>query len=141
MRRHKMPLPLIVPILVSLLATACDGTRVECDCAYPNGAFVDVTDPQVVQLSASGAACSFGPICVVHADGGSCAEYEVQFSAAGTCHLTATNADGRQATADLTVRVIGTDSCCGTGYASDPAGPLTFSFTPADQDGSAADGG
>jgi hypothetical protein len=132
---------LVLPMLVSALA-GCDSKA--CDSACPLigwAVTVDSSDVPVVQLSVSGVGCQSVPTCVSPADGGGsgCAAYSVGLTQAGACHITATTADGRQATADLTVRVV-PNSCCGD-LTADPPGPVTLTFAPAGQGGSASEGG
>jgi hypothetical protein len=72
---------------------------------------------------------------VEHGDDGSCSEYDLYFTNAGICHLTAIPADSRQVSADVTVRVLYMNTCCGAAFTADSPS-LTFN-----QDASTGSGG
>ncbi len=104
------------------------GSRVECDCAIGN---VQVSSPiPVVQIETSGDPCPTQPFCERPLDGGACDVFEILFTAAGTCHIVATAADGRQSTFDEKVTLGAVGGCCGAIYQGNAA-QITL-FPPAD---------
>ena len=117
--------PLLVPVLIGLGAGGCSGP-----CSCPNSAS-DLKFPTEldVQLTATGDACPTQPFCVQHGDGGGCTEYNFALANAGTCSLTATAADGRHVSAEITATILYANTCCGTAYVPDK--PISLSF---DQD-------
>ena len=119
---------MLVPILLALTETGCPSS---CNC--PHSSFVSFRFPAEldVQLAATGGACPYTPSCDQHGDGGGCTYYEVTLARTGDCHVTATAADGRQESADLTAVVEWVSDCCGTSYGVDSPPSLTF-----DQDAS-----
>jgi len=109
-----------------LAPTGCSSTRVECDCATGN---VQISSGMpVAQMVTTGAACPTQPFCGHPLNGGQCDQFEILFTAAGTCHIVATAADGRQATVDETVTLSTVSSCCGNIYRGSDA--QLFLFPP-----------
>ena len=124
---------LLASALIALTEAGCPGS---CNC--PNSTqYVSFPAALDVQLTATGEACTAAPYCVEEGDGGGCTEYDLYFTNAGNCHLTATAADGRQVSLDVTAHVLYKDTCCGTAYDTDST-PLKLSF---DQDASTGSGG
>ena len=124
---------LLVLALIGLAEGGCPGN---CNCPY---SALDVSFPAAleVQLTAAGDACTAAPACVGQRGGGGCTEYTFYFTNTGTCRLTATSADGRQVSVDVSARVLYKDTCCGTAYYADlPPGALSFN-----QDASIGTGG
>ncbi len=92
----------------SIAPAGCISSHVACDCATES--FLVSSAVPMVGLAATGAACSTPPSCFRPLDGGQCDLFAITFTAAGTCHIAAIAADGRQATFDETVGKV--DSCC-----------------------------
>jgi hypothetical protein len=133
MRSLKRLSLLLVSTLIGLTQGGCPGS---CNC--PNSS-LDVSFPAElnVQLTAVGDACTAAPSCLEQRGSGGCTEYTFYFTNTGTCRLTATAADGRQMSVDVTTRVLYKDTCCGTAYYADvPPGALSF-----DEDASTGSGG
>jgi len=117
--------------LLIIAAAGCSsiGSRVECDCAIGQ---VQVSSPvPVVQIETSGAACATQPFCERPLDAGACDLFDVVFTAAGTCHIVATAADGRQTTFDETVTLDAVGGCCGPIYQGNAAQVTLFPSTDA----------
>jgi hypothetical protein len=53
-----------------------------------------------------------------------CTQWDVSFTHAGACTITARASDGRQATASVNVVVEHENTCCGTLYPYEPLGSL-----------------
>jgi hypothetical protein len=83
----------------------------------------------ISSLSVGGDGCG-SAVCAESAGGGGCFQFMVPLKQAGTCHLTATASDGRQATADVTVQYTKT-TCCGKQY-SVGANDVDLSFAAPD---------
>jgi hypothetical protein len=117
-------------LCVALIApTGCTSRQVVCDCA---GGGVQVSSAvPVTQIVTTGPACPTQPFCVLPLDGGQCEQFEIAFSAAGTCHIVATAADGRRAIYDETVTLVRTGGCCGDVY-NGSAAQIALSFPPTD---------
>jgi hypothetical protein len=101
----------LLPALVAVPASGC------CDCA---GEYNDlwVTSSTVMsRLDVSGDGCEKTTDRDVAVDGGY-RQFHVELVGVGTCHLTATAADGRQATTDVKVS-FKRESCCGNYYETD----------------------
>jgi hypothetical protein len=112
-------------------ASGCSsiGSRVECDCATGK---VQVTSPiPVVQIESSGAPCPTQPFCERPLDGGACDVFEILLTAAGTCHIVATAADGRQTAFDEKVTLGAVGGCCGPIYQGNAAQITLFPPTDA----------
>lgn len=124
---------LLVPLLLGLIEGGCSGS-----CSCPNNVvYVSFPAALNVQLTATGEACTNAAYCVEEGDGGGCTAYDLYFTNAGSCHLTATAADGRQESADVTASVLYKNTCCGTAFGADlPPGALSFN-----QDASTSSGG
>lgn len=106
----------------------CSSARVECDCA--SGEVQISSGVPIAQLVASGAACPTRTTCLHPLDGGQCDQFEILYTAAGTCHIVATAADGRQSAVDETVTLSTVSSCCGNIYRGRDA--QIFLFPPID---------
>jgi hypothetical protein len=127
-------LAVVLPLLIAPTEGGCLGS---CNC--PSSSGLDLVFPAElnVQLAATGEACRNAPACYQRGDGGSCIQYDVPFTNSGNCHLTATAADGRVESADLTV-VGSSAGCCGTRYDVDSTTPVSLTFS---QDASIDTGG
>ncbi len=124
---------LLASLLIGLAEGGCTAA-----CSCPNSVlYVSFPAELKVKLTATGDACTNAPYCVEEGDGGGCTEYNLFFTNTGTCRLTATAADGRQVSADVSTRVLYKDTCCGTAFGADlPSGALSFG-----QDASTGNGG
>jgi hypothetical protein len=115
--------------LLSLSATASSGCL--CDCSGTFNVATIHADVTVVSATTDGPGC--GVFCSSQGDQ-VCLALGVKLLAPGACHVTAVAADGRQASADVTVEQTKTD-CCGPHYTIDRAIDVTFSVPDASASG------
>ena len=104
-------------LLPGLLAVPASGCF--CDCSGTYNIFgVDSATP-MTGLEISGEGCGESSCIFPDPDiQGACRGYDVKLVRPGSCHLTATAPDGRQATTDVTVKFL-RGSCCGDYYTVD----------------------
>ena len=133
-RVKRLFLLVVVPMLIAPVESGCLGS---CNC--PSSGYVSFSFPAElnVQLAATGEACRYAAHCDQSGDGGSCTQYDVPLTNTGSCHLTATAADGREISADLTA-VAQDLGCCGTRYVVDSTTQVSLTFS---QDASTDTGG
>jgi hypothetical protein len=112
----------------SITPAGCSSTRVACDCVTSD--LQISSGVPVAQIVTTGAACPTYPFCLHPLGGGQCDQFDVPLTAAGTCHIDATAADGRQTTLDETVSLAAVSSCCGKIYRGSDA--QVFIFPPID---------
>ena len=131
---RRLFLLVVVPMLIAPTEGGCLGS---CNC--PSSSGIDFFFPAElnVQLAATGEACQRAPACYQSGDGGGCTQYWVAFTNAGACHVTATAADGRVESSDLSV-VGSSAGCCGTRYDANSTTPVSLTFS---QDASTDTGG
>ena len=128
METSVLALPLLA--LVSLFAGSSTGCLCDCEGVF-NKAGIRSPVP-IASLSWTGEGCGEVSCELPSGDGGACSGYALHLTHEGVCHFIGTAADGRQASADVTVR-FKRDSCCGKLYDAD-GGTLAFPGAP---DGSA----
>ncbi len=134
-RVKRLFLLVVVPILIAPVEGGC--LPGACNCPSSGGLNFSFPAELNVQLTATGEACRYAPSCYQIGDGGSCTEYFVSLTNTGSCHLTATAADGREISADLTA-VAQDLGCCGTRYVVDSTTQVSLTFG---QDASTDTGG
>jgi hypothetical protein len=108
--------------LLSLYATASSGCL--CDCSGTFNVATIQADVIVASATTDGPGCG-DVFCYSHGNQ-VCLALGVRLLATGACHVTAVAADGRQASADVTVEQTKTD-CCGPHYTTDRSIDVTFS--------------
>lgn len=101
----------LLPSLVVLPASGC------CDCAGDYNDLWVVSSTVMSTLEVSGPGCSKSTGRDRATDAGY-SQFHVELVGAGSCHLTATAIDGRQASADVMVS-FQRESCCGNYYEAD----------------------
>ena len=121
----KRLLLLVVPLLIAPAESGCLGS---CNCPSSSGLTFSFPAELNVQLAATGEACPSGPVCEQHGDGGGCTQYDVALTHTGGCQLTASAADGRATSADVTVGASDR-GCCGTGYDVESTTPVSLTFS------------
>lgn len=134
-RMKRLLLMVVVPLLIAPAESGCLG--VSCNCPSSGGLNFSFPAELNVQLAATGGACRYAPSCYQIGDGGSCTEYFVSLTNAGSCQVTARAVDGREISADFTV-VAQDLGCCGTRYVVDSMTPVSLTFS---QDASMDTGG
>lgn len=124
---------LLLPGVLALPSSGC-----LCDCGGNLGNSVSVSSSTPMSgLDVSGDGCGEAT-CSSPETSGACRQFMVTLVHAGSCHLTATATDGRQAAIDVTVTVDHTN-CCGNFYKAGSNGQSTgeITFSGAGSDGGA----
>jgi hypothetical protein len=119
---------LLLPGLVAVPASGC-----LCDCGGDFNNLRVASSTPMTRLDVAGDGCGTTSSCE-WAPEGNCREFVINLVAVGTCHVTATATDGRQASTDVTVTLLKT-TCCGRIYGTGRAdegpghGPDTATVT------------
>jgi hypothetical protein len=98
---------LLLSGLVAVPAAGC------CDCAGSYNQIRVALDTPVADFQVEGDGC--GAFECDYFSGSLCRDYKVRLVKVGSCHLTGTTSDGRQASTDVTVTLLKTN-CCGNIY-------------------------
>lgn len=109
-------------LLPGLLVVPTSGCLCDCSGSFNNLRVGSST--AMSKLDVSGDGCGKSS-CYDFATGGACQEFTVKLVKVGSCHLTATATDGRQASTDVTIGLLKHD-CCGDYYTTDHAVSITF---------------
>jgi hypothetical protein len=126
-RVKRLFLLVVVPMLIAPVEGGC--LPGACNCPSTSGTEFFFPAELNVQLATTGEACRNPAHCDQSGDGGGCTQYDVLFTGAGSCHLTATAADGRQVSADLAVVVTSAGGCCGPRYGVGSLAPVSLTFS------------